>query len=198
MNHEEKFRQYLKEGEQVLWTGKPKAGLLLRDADIIVLPVSIILIGFAVVLDYVMLQMESPLVFKALGVFLAMAGIYFGGLRFFLDRQKRRNIFYAITNKRVLVISGSKQKLKTLPLQNIDRLDKTEEKDGSGFIIFGTANPLWPWLLGKFVSAGNHVPGLEMLPDVNSVYQLLEDRIKIELPEILKEQLNEDQPGSLN
>jgi len=192
------FDKYLKEGEAILWSGQPKSGMQLRDADIILIPISIILIGFAVVLDYVMTQFESPFIFKVAGILIALAGMYVGGIRFFLDRSKRKHIFYCITSKRILVISGRKRKLQTLPLKNIDRLDKTEEKDGSGFIIFGETNPLWPWLLGKFIMSGSNVPGLEMLPDVRSVYNLLEDQIKIEVPEILIERLKEEKKEELN
>src|SRR5204862_6116231 len=116
--------------------------------------------------------------FRVMGMIFIVAGIYFGGVRFTLDILKRKRTHYCITDKRVLVISGRKHVLKTLPLKNIDRLDKTEEKDGSGFIIFGDINPLWPWLLGSFYMAGDNIPGLEMLADVNSVYDILESQIR--------------------
>jgi hypothetical protein len=194
----EYFSPHLKEGERILWTGKPKTGFQLRDADIILIPVSIILIGFSVVLDYTMIQFESPAIFKVIGVLFAVAGIYFGGVRFFLDRAKRRKIFYCITDKRVLIIAGSKKKLKTLPLKNIERLDLTEEKDGSGFIIFGNTNPLWPWLLGKFIMAGEGVPGLEMIDGVKEVHRLLENEITVSMPASLRNQMNSGNSAGLN
>jgi len=96
------------------------------------------------------------------------------------------------------VIAGRKKKLSTLPLKNIDRLDKTEEKDGSGFIIFGNTNPLWPWLLGKFLMSSDTVPGLILLPDVNAVYTLLEDQVKISMPTSLVEKINEERKEMMN
>lgn len=198
MIHDNMFKPYLKEGEEIIWQGKPKSGLQLRDADIILIPVSIILIGFAVVLDYTMMLFEAPFIFKLAGVMFALAGIYIGGIRFFLDRNKRVNTYYCITSKRVLVISGRKRKLQTLPLKNIERLDLTEEKDGSGFIIFGNTNPLWPWLLGKFIMAGDQVPGLELIPEVKKVYNILEQEIKIEIDPALLQQVNEPKRHGLN
>jgi hypothetical protein len=198
MSQDNMFKPYLKEGEEVIWQGKPKSGLQLRDADIILIPVSIILIGFAVVLDYTMMLFEAPFIFKLAGVMFALAGIYFGGIRFFLDRNKRVNTYYCVTRKRVLVISGRKRKLQTLPLKNIERLDLTEEKDGSGFIIFGNTNPLWPWLLGKFIMAGDQVPGLELIPEVKKVYSMLEQEIKIEIDPALLQQVNEPERRGLN
>ncbi len=198
MNNPLLFQKYLKEGEKILWTGQPQRGIKIRDADIILIPVSIILIGFAVILDYVLMNYDSPLAFKALGVMFALGGIYSGGIRFILDASHRRKTFYCITNKRVLVLSGSKKTLKTLPVKNIDQLDKTEERDGSGFIIFGNTNPLWPWLLGKFYMSGDSIPGLEMLPDVNTVFDLLEDLIRVEISPTIIDQLQSGKKHELN
>ena len=192
------FNQYLKEGEVILWSGKPRQGLQLRDADIILIPASIILIGFAVILDYTLIHYDSPFIFKVIGLLFAIAGIYMIGIRFLLDIRRRKQTFYCITNRRVLMISGRKKKIKTLPLKNIEQLDKTEERDGSGFIIFGNTNPLWPWLLGKFYMSGAHIPGLEMLPDVRTVFTILEEQIRVEMPESLKEQLQSGEKENLN
>ena len=198
INLYEKFSPFLKTGETILWTGNPVTGILIRDADIILLPMSIILLGFSVILNYVMMHFESNFIFKFIGVTFAFLAIYMGGLRFLFDALKRKRTFYCITNKRVLVISGRKRKLKTLPLRNIERLDKTEEKDGSGFLIFGNTNPLWPWLLGGFYMAGENVPGLETLPDVKEVFTILEAQIKVEMPPSLIEKINSEIREELN
>jgi len=192
------FSKYLKENETVLWAGQPKMGMQLRDADIIIIPVSIILIGFAVGLNFIMLQFDAPFIFKIAAVMFGFAGIYFGVIRFILDLIRRKRTYYCITSRRVLVISGSKKKLQTLPLKNIERLDKTEEKDGSGFIIFGNTNPLWPWLIGKFIMPGDNVPGLVLIPDVKTVYAILEEQIKVEMPEILLEKLKDEKKEQMN
>ncbi len=188
----------MKDGEIILWEGKPMSGFRFRDTDIILIPISIILLGFSVMLNYILIHFESDFIFKVIGIALAMLAIYTGGLRFFFNAQKRRRTFYCITNKRILMISGRKKKLQTLPLKNIDRLDKTEEKDGSGFIIFGSTNPLWPWLLGSFYMTGDTIPGMQMIPDVKEVFALLEDRIKVEMPEALKEKIMTEKKEDLN
>ena len=198
LNLNEKFSRFLKPGETILWTGNPVPGILIRDADIILIPMSIILLGFSVILDYVMMHFESNFIFKIIGVTFALLAIYMGGIRFLFDSLKRKRTFYCITNKRVLVISGRKGKLKTLPLKNIESLDKTEEKDGSGFLIFGNTNPLWPWLLGGFYMAGENIPGLETLPDVREVFTILEAQIKVEMPDSLIEKIKEEIREELN
>lgn len=184
------FTPHLKDGEKILWLGNPRRGFYLRDADIILIPFSIILIGFTVILEYAIFHYDSSIAFKILGFMFALGGIYLGFIRYFLDAVKRKSEFYCITNKRILVIAGSNKKLKTLPLKNIDQMDKTEERDGSGFIIFGTTNPLWPWLFGKFYMTNNNIPGLEMITEVNEVYSLLQNQIKIEISPLIIEKLN--------
>src|SRR6476620_6225926 len=114
INLNEKFNPFLKSGEKILWTGNPVTGILIRDADIILIPMSIILLGFSVILDYVMMHFESNFIFKFIGVTFALLAIYMGGIRFLFDALKRTRTFYCITNKRVLVIAGRKGKLKTL------------------------------------------------------------------------------------
>src|SRR5215510_8922994 len=99
------FEKYLKEGETILWLGQPKPGLQVRDADIILIPISIILIGFSFALDYAMTQFEAPFIFKVAGVLFALTGIYVGSIRLLLDRSRRKWIFYCITDRRVLVVS---------------------------------------------------------------------------------------------
>lgn len=192
------FLPVLKEGEKILWTGSPKNGFFLRDADIILIPFAIILVGFATIIDYIIIAYRAPFAYQLFGIMLAGAGIYMAGLRFVRDYWRRRHIFYCITNRRVLKLHGRGRRLVTLPLSNIDRLDKTEEKDGSGFILFGNTNPLWPWLFGKFYFASQPLPGLELIPDVNNVYQLLRRQISIQVSPPLREQVQVLEQSSVN
>ncbi|MEP7129366.1 MAG: hypothetical protein ABI729_10880, partial [Chitinophagales bacterium] len=69
------FKEYLKEEEIVLWTGQPKRGVQIRDADLILIPMSIILIGFSIILDYTLVHYNSGILFKLFGGLLALAGI---------------------------------------------------------------------------------------------------------------------------
>ncbi|MBA3649109.1 MAG: hypothetical protein H0W62_11265 [Chitinophagales bacterium] len=189
------FIPYLKEDEKIIWTGQPKRGVQLRDADMLLIPMSIILVGFSLILNYTLLYYESPFTLKIIGVMLALASVYMCILRFFLSARKRARTFYCITNKRVLLKNERKKlNLKTLPLKNIERLDLTEEKDGSGFIILGNTNPLYPWLLGGFYFVQEALPGLAMLPNVKEVYDILYSLVKINItPSLLNELNKEDQ-----
>ncbi len=194
----EQFNALLKDKEIILWTGKPVRGIKLRDADIIILPMSIILLGFSGMLDYVLFKLQAPVIFRVIGFLFGLIAIYMGVIRILLNSTKREKTFYCITTKRVLMLSGSKMKLQTLPLKNIERIDLTEEKDGTGFIIFGNTNPLWPWLLGSFYMSGDNIPGLQMLPDVKKVFDLLQDELKVQMPISLREQITGKNKEDLN
>ena len=188
------FDRYLKEQEEILWMGQPKKGIQIRDADMLLIPMSIILLGFSLILDYMLTQYQSSFAFKILGIMLASASVYIGIIRFFVDSARRASTFYCITNRRVIVMKGKKkQRISTLPLRNIEQMDITVEKDGSGFITFGSTNPLYPWLFGVFYFASEEVPGLALLPDVNQVYQLLLARIKIDITPSLVEEIRREE-----
>jgi hypothetical protein len=174
------FSNLLKPEEKMLWSGQPKPGILFRDADMLLIPMSIILIGFAIILDFALLHYKASLFLQLFGILLAGAGLYMGLIRYFLDAAKRARTFYCITDKRVIVSVGRKKPVvSTIPLKNIDRMEITIEKDGSGFLIFGNTNPLYPWLLGGFFFTGESVPGLELLPDVKLVYNIINQQIKV-------------------
>lgn len=193
------FESYLKPGESILWTGQPKPGIQIRDADMILIPMSIILIGFSIILNYTLFHYRANLILLIFAIAIGIAGIYGGALRFFSDAAKRARTHYCITTHRVIVLTAKqKPAIKTLPLKNIDRMDITEEKDGSGFIIFGNTNPLYPWLLGGFYFSHDAVPGLELLPDAKLVYNILQKQIKVELPVVLEQQIKNQQPEDLN
>ena len=182
------FASFLKPGERIVWTGKPKQGLLLRDADMIAIPMSIMLLGFALLLDFLVLNFEVrwPVVFFA--VTSSAAFVYLGVIRFFTAARRRRHIEYCLTNKRVLLIHGRKRRLETLPLSQIDKAELTAEKDGSGHVSFGNSNPVWPWLLGTFYFSSAAIPGFELIPDVEPVFNKLVEQLRSHVdPQVVAE-----------
>src|SRR5271155_5691444 len=113
---EKKFAGHIKENEQIAWCGKPKQGILIRDVDLIAIPMSIILLGFSFILDFAVIYYHAGIAMLFLGIMLTALFIYAGVLRFFRNAQHRKYLFYCITTKRVLVIQGKKKKkLNTLP-----------------------------------------------------------------------------------
>ena len=167
----------MKPGEKILWQGKPRQGVLIRDADMLAIPMSIMLLGFTVLIDFLMF-IKPNLFLVATGILFTGLFVYLGVLRFFVAAKRRRLTHYCITNKRVIMMKGKKRELATLPLRNIDRAEVTAEKDGSGYISFGNSNPVWPWLFGTFYFSAQEVAGLELVPNVESVYGILVDQLQ--------------------
>lgn len=168
------FTERLKEGEFIEWAGQPKGGLQIREVDLILIPASIILLGFAAITDLVAFGFDSGMMMKIVGILLSYAGIHMGVIRFIKDARRRAKTFYCLTNKRLLMISGSSQKLKTLPLKNVERMELTEEKNNCGHITFGSTNPLWPFLFGHFYLSLENIAGLENISEAKKVYALIE------------------------
>jgi hypothetical protein len=180
------FSEFIKENEDIAWCGKPKQGILIRDMDLIAIPMSLILFGFALILDYAVFYYKAGFQFLSLSFFITLLLFYGGIIRFFANAHHRKNLFYCITTKRILVISGKKRKLSTLPLKNIEDPEITVEKDGTGFITFGTANPIWPWLFGGFYFTSENVPGLELIPNAEYVYEILLQQLHNQVnPEVI-------------
>ena len=191
------FIPKLKENEKILWSGIPRQKILLRDVDMIFVPVSIIAVGFGVFFHFAIFYYHQYF-FLPIAVSIVLIGLYLGGIRFFLDTARRKALWYCVTDKRILLLSGKNQKnFKTLPLKDIEQLDFSEEKDGSGFILFGNTNPIWPWLFGKFFFTRETIPGFELIPDVRKVDQIIKEAIGSYVDPFVLEKVKPDET-SLN
>jgi hypothetical protein len=182
------FEPLLKPGEKILWYGMPRQGLLIRDADMLAVPMSIMLLGFTLLIDF--FAVTNPNLFTvASAVLFSGLFVYLGVLRFFTAANRRKRIHYCITTRRVIVMRGKKRALSTLPLRNIQRAEVTAEKDGSGYISFGNTNPVFPWLFGTFYSTSDQIAGLELIIDVEIVYAVLTAQLQSLVSPTVKEEL---------
>lgn len=132
------FQPYLLTGERVLWTGRPKQGLVLHASDALLIPFSLLWTAFAIVWNLaVWLTPEADeidLPFKLFGLFFVAIGLYFVFGRFIHDSAMRRKIAYAVTDQRVLVLRGSR--FTSLDLRRLPKLELSEHRDGTGTITF--------------------------------------------------------------
>ncbi|MFZ1684937.1 MAG: hypothetical protein WAU88_12530 [Candidatus Zixiibacteriota bacterium] len=95
--------------ERLLWTGKPKAGFILRNADTFMIPASLIFTYAAIqTYFYLDLYLEFPwtMVTAAL-LILASFQLLVG--RYIWDARKRAKTFYGISDQRIFVIHGRDQ-----------------------------------------------------------------------------------------
>ena len=151
------FGPYLLSSERILWTGRPKQGILLSARDVLLIPFSLMWGGFAIFWNYGVWTMGNGddggpgLFFKLWGLPFLVAGLYFIIGRFLHDMAIRKSLIYAVTDQRVLVLRGSRSpKLTSLDIHRLPRLELSEHRDGSGTIAFESSSVLSAYAMNGF------------------------------------------------
>ncbi len=171
------FRGELNPGERILWSGQPRQGIIFRAGDLFFIPFGLIWGGFALFFAYMTIAGGAPLVVVLIGVVFGALGAYVIVGRFFVDMLQRRNTYYALTDKRAIIMSGIfAQHIKALLIKNLSEVGVTTRRNGTGTITFGSSHP-FGWMYGGsgFPNMGlYHVaPSFELIRDVKSVYQIV-------------------------
>lgn len=141
------FQPYLFTGERLLWSGKPKQGLALGGRDTLLIPFSLMWGGFAVFWNASVWgtfdgNEAAPVFFRLWGLPFLFAGLYFIIGRFFHDASIRKNLSYAVTDQRILVLR--KSKITSLDIHRLPRLEFSEHRDHTGTLTFEAASS-GPW-----------------------------------------------------
>ena len=156
-------------GEQLLWTGRPRAGLVLQTSDIYMIPMSALWAGFAFFWEYMVVRYGAPVFAQIWGVPFVVAGLYILVGRFFYDAALRGNTYYGLTDKRVIIVTtlfGNRQV--TVPLDQMGDVDLSVSGDRSGTITFGTPLSAYASFFGRANRAAP--PALTMIDGVKDVY----------------------------
>jgi hypothetical protein len=171
---ENELRQILSNDEKLLWTGRPKKGVVIRSTDIFLIPFSFLWFGFAIFWEYNVFR--TGIGFLALfGIPFILVGLYISVGRFFIDALKRKNTIYGITDNRVIIKSGLINKeIKSLNIRTISDLTFKEKTNGTGTISLGPTDSrysmfnrmgYWPGLKSQ--------SSLEFIDEVRKVYDIL-------------------------
>lgn len=123
------FQPYLFPGERILWSGQPKQGLMFTGKDKLLIPFSLLWGGFAIfwnAMVWLAPSIASPgsnpdWFFKLWGLPFLVVGLYVIAGRFFHDAHIRKNLFYAVTDQRILTLRGSK--IVSLDVYRLPRLE---------------------------------------------------------------------------
>jgi hypothetical protein len=172
---ENELSSYLNSDEKLLWSGKPKTGIVFRSYDIFLIPFSLVWSGSAFQSSH---SVRSSFDFFPFILFI-LVGIYLVIGRFFVDAIKRANTIYGITSKKIIIqtqIFGKETKL--LDLKTITKITLSENKNGIGTIKL---NPLdssdytRPHIrfTGSRSYGLNQPPSLEFIQNVKEVYDLI-------------------------
>ena len=175
----EEIKAQLAFGEQVLWSGRPRQGIVVRGADAFMIPFSLMWGGFAIFWEASVLKSDAPAFFALWGIPFVLIGLYLIVGRFFFEAKQRARTFYAVTNERILIVSGVfNRKVKSLNLRMLSDLSLSEGKGDEGTISFGGGSPLSS-LFGDFSSwpgMGSHVgPRFDLVVGAKSVFETIRD-----------------------
>lgn len=171
------FRDELNPGERIYWSGQPQQGLLLRPGDIFLIPFSLMWGGFAIFWESMAVAGGAPFLFALWGVPFVLIGLYMIAGRFIYDIFQRQITYYALTDERVIIISGLyNRNVKSIQLKNLSEVNLLMKSDGRGTITFGATPPM-AWLSsgsGWPTSSRYPLPpSFERVEDARSIYQLL-------------------------
>ncbi len=134
----QKFTPFLLHREKILWVGQSRQGLRLNKTDFILLPMNIFWGGgfiVANVLVWFSPKAEPLLWLQLLPGSIIGAYVIFG--RFLLDAYIRKNLFYALTDKRVLIFHDYlRHRLIACKLSDIAGIRLNSKKNDHGNIVF--------------------------------------------------------------
>lgn len=173
-----RLRPYLRPGERLVWTGRPKQGLMFTSADILLVPFSLLWGGFAIFWEVGVLSMPSgrwrepamndpgpptDIVFPLFGAAFVVVGLFLIFGRFIVDAWLRGRTDYGLTDSRALVLRrGFGRALLSAPLG--DDVEVRTRGDGRGTLRFGRSP-------GAFSFGGRGGPS--WIPSLSSQVQFL-------------------------
>ena len=167
--------------EDLLWAGRPKQGIVFRSEDVFFIPFSLLWGGFAIFWEIMAIKALlagmkkgelEVIILPIFGIPFVIMGLYLIFGRFFVDAMRRKNTFYGLTNKRVIIVSGLfNKKIESLNIGGIKDISFTEKRNGYGTITFGRKNVLSPFYAGStWPGAKNDIPMFELIPNAKDVY----------------------------
>jgi hypothetical protein len=170
-------RPLLGPGERTIWRGQPDAAdYSLRGAWLFI-PLSILWCAFAIFWEATAVVGGAPLFFALWGLPFVAIGLYLVFGRIFVARREARRTYYAITEQRVIIVSGAfGRRMVMMALEDLPPAQFDQRARGLGTITFGAVPALmrlppgWPtW--GTYAQP----PAFASIPDAARVYRLLQE-----------------------
>jgi hypothetical protein len=179
----------LSSGESFAWAGQPSRKVVFHSQDWAMIPFGLLWGGFSMFWEASVLGFQVPVHTKSANPatwFMALWGIPFVLIgqyliwgRFLYNSWKKGRIFYAVTNKRVMVVNrGRSRKVIAAFLQQLPAIEKSVRRDGIGTITFGIV----PMISGRNTNMAawdgglsSTVPTFVDVEDAEGVYRIVSD-----------------------
>ncbi len=147
-------------GERILWDGRPAQGLLFTGRDLLLIPFSIVWLGFIVFWLWNVISQGAPIFFYIWGSLFLVFGMLFLVGRFVLDAQLRSRTIYAVSDQRILILrSAPFAKFTSIDLDRLLEVNLEGDGRSRGHIRFGPSTSL----IGSR-SFSTWVPSLDPVP----------------------------------
>jgi hypothetical protein len=184
------IQQNLDAGEKLLWHGQPRQGIVFTAIDIFLIPFSLLWGGFALFWEYMVLfgaQTPTgegpPWPFALFGLPFVLMGLYIMFGRFWTDAQYRKNLIYAVTDRRALIVKNWINKSVTsISLPGYQGLNLTEHGDGRGTIDLTNSQGVW-WMqnggFGMYHAALGRGSLFFQIEKPKEVFRILREQTKI-------------------
>ncbi len=177
-NLQNELRPHLDINEHLLWTGKPKTGIVLNTSDIFLIPFSIFWCGFAIF--WVIGASQAGFLFALFGVPFVAVGLMMVFGRFIIDAKQRENTTYGLTQNRIIIKSGIfNSNIQSIDLKTLTNINLKEKKDGNGTIYLGPQqySRMAPWGDGmNWWPGAQTTPKLTQIQDARQVYRKVIDQ----------------------
>ena len=151
---EETLRPDLLPGERIVWAGRPVPGHLFTASDVFLVPFSLLWGGFALFWEAGVLGLgpfggggrSAPAFFALWGVPFVLMGLYFIIGRFFYKVWRKRRTIYAVTDRRVLLLTTTfGRRVQAAFLNVLPGISTSVSRDGVGTITFGSGSVIDAW-----------------------------------------------------
>jgi len=175
---ESEIKPELGREERLIWSGRPRSGIILRAYDAFLIPFSLMWGGFAIFWEASVIAGGAPFFFMLWGIPFVLVGLYLIFGRFFVDAHQRNRTHYGITNERIIIISGLfRRSVKSLNIETLTDVSMSEKSDGSGTITLGPNHPMYGWFGGSnWPGAGQYcAPSLELIDGARNVYETIRE-----------------------
>jgi hypothetical protein len=148
----QRIQHELLNDENIYWAGVPDPKVIFHSDDWVMIPFSLVWTGFCVFWELSAMEIfgtsanKQPDLFMELwGIPFLLIGNYMVWGRFFVDAWLKRRTYYAVTNRRVMVLQdGLKKKTSMTFLNSIPSIE--QEGSETGTLWFG---PKYPIIAGR-------------------------------------------------
>jgi len=185
----EVFQPDLLPAEILLWTGQPSTQVIFHKQDTYVVPFTALLAFHSTLWLAVDLHLLGPPAYRGMAVnpysvfwqsIYFLIGQYLLWGRFLVLRWKKKHIYYAVTNKRVLILHDyGHRELLALPMDSIPLIKKAVRADGNGTIRFGKPPEEGTWNYPRIRADAFQKSGVPAFGDIDGaeqVYQLVAEQ----------------------